>query len=362
MSSVLAERRLRGDSPVRLEFDGPAWEVRAGSAQVFAVLEPAGAGPDRIPLFRLGPGDWAFPGPGASGRFVLVALEEDTRLAPRVLDAGALPAASRSEVGRALESWLERLTEVVQEPSPADGMSLPAEGAVAIEEGGVVWPDSRFTWLTSAAGATALSLFGDASLEAAGDGAVLPLPTPAWLAAARATSVEILSGADALAGAAWWAGVTAYQRAIMRRLAALASARRAAEAQALERRCAADDDLSGRLYRRLGAVVDPALLGLRATTDVPPGVPPALAVVAAAAGVRLRPPRAAPPGEGLDQVDALSRASNIRSRRVALEGRWWRQDLGPMLGERVADRRPGLLGRHVNSGHRPSSRRRTPGA
>ncbi|MBV9310315.1 MAG: NHLP bacteriocin export ABC transporter permease/ATPase subunit, partial [Solirubrobacterales bacterium] len=57
----------------------------------------------------------------------------------------------------------------------------------------------------------------------------------------------------------------------------------------------------------------------------------------AASGVQLRQPSRSAVAEGLDQIDLIARASSFRWRRVALEGRWWRQDLGPLLGHRIAD-------------------------
>src|SRR5215470_7953969 len=92
-------RELRGNSPLLLGPESTAWRVAAGRAQVFALIsvladdDPPGNGAvvERIPLFALDQGDWAFPVPGvqegASGGFrsaglLLVALEDGTELEP----------------------------------------------------------------------------------------------------------------------------------------------------------------------------------------------------------------------------------------------------------------------------------------
>jgi NHLM bacteriocin system ABC transporter ATP-binding protein len=66
------------------------------------------------------------------------------------------------------------------------------------------------------------------------------------------------------------------------------------------------------------------------------GLAEAFEQVAEAMGVRA-PPRAGEP------LEALARGAGLRSRRVALEPRWWRRDGGPMLGWASPDQRPVAL-------------------
>jgi NHLM bacteriocin system ABC transporter ATP-binding protein len=316
------------------------------SAQVFAVLEGTDGRTDRVPLFRLGPGDWAFPGPDTSSHFLLVALEEETRLIATPFGDGAAQAASDGSLGAfryGLETWLEKLTEAVADPGRPEGTPLSSPGTVELAPGAVVWPARRFTWLTSPDGRPGFTLFGDAPLDGASDNEVLPLPPPAWLQAGRAATIDVVSPSDALGGRAWWPGVLSYERAVLTRLAAMVSARREAEREVFERRSQADDELRDRLYRRLAAVVDPPAGADFVTAEPPAGIPAALALVAAASGVQLRQPRRSSAAEGLDQIDAVARASGVRWRRVTLEGRWWRQDLGSMLAQRAADEQPVAL-------------------
>ena len=60
--------------------------------------------------------------------------------------------------------------------------------------------------------------------------------------------------------------------------------------------------------------------------------------VGKALGVPIRTPRGA--GLSSEGVEAVARASGIRTRRVALKGEWWRQQGGPMLAFRDSDHRP----------------------
>jgi ATP-binding cassette subfamily C protein len=66
----------------------------------------------------------------------------------------------------------------------------------------------------------------------------------------------------------------------------------------------------------------------------------ASAAVAKAMGIRILPPRGT---QGAESVEAIARASGIRTRRVALKGEWWREQSGPLLVFREEDHRPGAV-------------------
>ncbi|MGP4045867.1 NHLP bacteriocin export ABC transporter permease/ATPase subunit [Streptomyces sp. 2A115] len=86
-------------------------------------------------------------------------------------------------------------------------------------------------------------------------------------------------------------------------------------------------------------------------------------LVARAAGITL-----ADPGQGgtesdrLDPVEQIALASRVRVRAVRLDGRWWRDNIGPLVGHRVASGAPAALlwrrGGYVAV--HPSSGRETP--
>jgi ATP-binding cassette subfamily C protein len=63
----------------------------------------------------------------------------------------------------------------------------------------------------------------------------------------------------------------------------------------------------------------------------------ALALLAPALGVSF-PAQAALPEEAVDAIEALALAVDLRSRRVILDGAWWKAPLGPMIA-RVSERR-----------------------
>jgi ATP-binding cassette subfamily C protein len=67
-------------------------------------------------------------------------------------------------------------------------------------------------------------------------------------------------------------------------------------------------------------------------------------LVGAAAGITVTQPLGGAPGQDrLSPIEKIAVASRFRTRQVRLQGRWWRQDAGPLLGFRMADGAPVAL-------------------
>ncbi|MEU7380373.1 NHLP bacteriocin export ABC transporter permease/ATPase subunit [Streptomyces sp. NPDC042207] len=67
-------------------------------------------------------------------------------------------------------------------------------------------------------------------------------------------------------------------------------------------------------------------------------------LVARAAGITLAsPPRAGTESDRLDPVERVALASRVRTRTVRLQGRWWREDIGPLVGHRALSGAPVAL-------------------
>ncbi|MEV5438356.1 NHLP bacteriocin export ABC transporter permease/ATPase subunit [Streptomyces sp. NPDC052682] len=84
--------------------------------------------------------------------------------------------------------------------------------------------------------------------------------------------------------------------------------------------------------------------GPRATAADADATYAACRLVAQAAGITLAEP--APSGTGgerLDPVERIALASRVRTRAVRLDGRWWRDDVGPLVGRRALSGAPVAL-------------------
>ncbi|GHD25504.1 NHLP bacteriocin export ABC transporter permease/ATPase subunit [Streptomyces galbus] len=92
----------------------------------------------------------------------------------------------------------------------------------------------------------------------------------------------------------------------------------------------------------LAAIVGPA--GQRATAADADATYAACKLVAQAAGIALAAPeRMGAGGDRLDPVERIALASRVRTRAVRLDGRWWRDDVGPLVGHRALSGAPVAL-------------------
>ncbi|MFI1727574.1 NHLP bacteriocin export ABC transporter permease/ATPase subunit [Streptomyces sp. NPDC020489] len=67
-------------------------------------------------------------------------------------------------------------------------------------------------------------------------------------------------------------------------------------------------------------------------------------LVAEAAGIRLADPaQSGTGGDRLDPVEQIALASRVRARAVRLDGAWWRDDVGPLVGHRALSGAPVAL-------------------
>ncbi|MEU8790469.1 NHLP bacteriocin export ABC transporter permease/ATPase subunit [Streptomyces sp. NPDC048643] len=82
-------------------------------------------------------------------------------------------------------------------------------------------------------------------------------------------------------------------------------------------------------------------------------------LVARAAGITLAgPAQSGTESDRLDPVERIALASRVRTRAVRLDGRWWRDDIGPLVGRRAVSgtpvallwRRGGYVAVHPSSG------------
>ncbi len=344
--AVAGSRPLLGNAPLTLDEGTTPWRVISGRAQVFALLRVAdadadGVPPRRVPLFPLDPGDWAFPAParrvGASlhsAQLLLVALEEGTEVAsmgqPWLAGDDRAPV-EPGELRRAAETWAERLAATIATPSPAGGEALPDAGPAVVAEGSAVWPARGTAWISGADALGAMHLFGGPAFAPPADmTTVLPLPASAWVRVTTTTTVDVVAAGTALEPADGWRGLQVFTDAALTRLEAVTAERHAARAEAISRRVADEAETRERVFSRLAEVVDERMTPL----DTLQQVPAAMAVVARAAGIKLRAPERLPQAAD-DRLDAVARASGVRWRQVTLEGRWWRQAIGPLLGRMI---------------------------
>jgi NHLM bacteriocin system ABC transporter ATP-binding protein len=169
-----------------------------------------------------------------------------------------------------------------------------------------------------------------------------------WLVADQDSQVTATSTAELLADGRLWSRLLAHLTSLLIALDWRVEHQRQAERAALAREAGDRDAARHAAATGFAAVVRDTPLRL-AGAAADPAPLAAVRLVAAQLGVTVRAPASgADRGRRLGAVQRVAQASGLRTRNVRLEGRWWRRDLGPMVGYQLVDaaQRPVALLRH----------------
>ena len=185
---------------------------------------------------------------------------------------------------------------------------------------------------------------GDVALVAVGiEGTALDLigetdeAAPAAGRIARALRTQHLCGGDA-AAAEPWSDLRAAEHAVLAELAHRIATADDDAREAIGQRVAVDAQDRTAAFVALARTLEP--LPVDAADDGSP-LAAALRLVAEAAGAEWVEPT--PSALRAGRISTLGDASNVRVRRVVLDGSWWRDDAGPLLALRVDDGAPVAL-------------------
>ncbi len=330
---------VSGLTPIVLDDSDRAWLVASGSVQVFAA--PAGAAhTQRFPLMSVTSGGLVLP-PSGDPRVQLMIVGLSPGTTARPVTRGELMRRAQSGGQAAViglvEDWLEALSAAVSAPMPDSGESLMADEPLALSAGQPAWPATSTVWLPVS---SPVRIFGDES-DAVDGGILLPVPPRVWLSADTPLQATPLSSEDAFAIPDARAGVDALISVLLARLQRRLAGVPAAAADALDRRAQYEAALREQTFTALAAVL---------SHEQPPdgaeqggAVLAALRLVAAAQGIELKAPPPGAIGAQTDPVDAISRASGVRWREVALTEGWQTRDVGPLMARMLDDGRPVAL-------------------
>lgn len=124
--------------------------------------------------------------------------------------------------------------------------------------------------------------------------------------------------------------------ALLRALARKRDREENAETERLRRKTAARDAAVRDALRELTTVVEDAV-PTEAAQALEAPVVSACQALGRQLGIKIKAPRGfVPTADLLRDVGLLCRASGVRFREVSLNGQWWKQDNGPLLGFRIA--------------------------
>ncbi|MEM8960959.1 MAG: NHLP bacteriocin export ABC transporter permease/ATPase subunit [Acidobacteriota bacterium] len=327
---------LVGDHPVRLE-DASVLRLVEGVVDLFATpVADDGNVLARHHLARFEAGQLLFPLPSTDTvQFLVVAVGTAEVETVDSRDSAILAG---------LDHWVSRLLgAIVEDRAPVDTQIWRQPASSHLAAGQTLRGGEQVLWLTQAS-ADGAAFVGHPELPLGSQ--PLPLVAPAWLHADQAVTVDGVETA------------VAYQRsglgcldALNSHLPAIVEQQRQAREHDTRLRTARREGLraqglreaAGKLLAVLGRREEP----FAATEDSYDQLLAAARIVGRVHGIDIQgpDPRLGPVKGEL--LQAITRASRIRSRQVLLRGEWWGSDAGPLLASRGKAKTPVALVPHA---------------
>ncbi|WBB76702.1 ATP-binding cassette domain-containing protein [Micromonospora sp. WMMD1128] len=341
--------------------DGPVagWLVSGGEADLFAVRR-AGMSPSRrhhvarLPAGGLVPtstaiGAWQLilvPLPGTELRGLprhhLSRLERHVRVG-RAGDEEVPPRArtAATELVAAVDLVLVAVADAMRRgQAPREASTLRGREIVSLAPGSAVTSTAGAWWLRSAGAQLRRNDGGPA--EMSGERELLLVAERDWVVAESACAVESHGSWDLLVTGQLRAAVDQHVARLLRMVETRIEEADAALLRAVERRRQIDAAVLAAAARRSIGVI-----GAGEAVPVPEDEPgfdrygravSVVGVVTEGMGCPVNEPadRSRVPLDDRAAVHAVSRASSLFLREVRLPDRWWRRDLGPLVGWRVA--------------------------
>ncbi|MBE9157939.1 NHLP bacteriocin export ABC transporter permease/ATPase subunit [Nodosilinea sp. LEGE 06152] len=335
---------LRSNEPFFLDDPKTCWRVEAGTLALFAVSVQALTSRRRY-LFSVKPGAMLFP---------VALLEQETpcqlmamplesvSLRPIALTALADELANSQTAAtnlEALENWVHRLGAALSDTVSAR-LATPIETSGLLSPGEVYQPSQgRITWVRLLAGEG--QLLGLEHLTLTPAVGPIPLSSHLWLQATAMVELEIWQPQGRAEPVL--AGLGHLQTLVLRGIQHLEAQQQVQEYQRFEARARLNTQAVSQTLTQLAGVFEPAAAvqdsqGQQPSEDA---LLVAAGAVGRALGIAIQPPAQSEDLRRVrDPLEAIARASQIRTRQVALRDDWWRRDGGPLLAYAREDGRP----------------------
>lgn len=244
--------------------------------------------------------------------------------------AGELDSADM--VATMLDRWIDGLSAgVLHALMPKDTIQIEAGAEVDLPSSATVTARDGVVWIRQLAGD---SLFADRDdIPPLPSRDLMPLPSSAWLRARADEKLETFSTRAFMTSDPEWQGLNAFHDlavALIRRNIVLSEG---TERERLQRKVESDRVSVESAMMQIAAVMNPDIRALAVVGSVREPLLAACRLVAEATGIDFSSALDAQPPEGEPlSVPAVARDGGFRYREVALEGRWWTRDNGPLLG------------------------------
>jgi NHLM bacteriocin system ABC transporter ATP-binding protein len=338
-----------GHQPFRFDDPDQVWLIQNGDVDLFMIpLGPEGIGA-RSFLLHAKAGQLVFgisqDSADSNLGFQAVATNGSQvyRLPLEVLQDAAREPVSEALIAAALDQWVDSLYRSLCDlPLPPDWVPVEPGQEVDVQPGQTVQSIAGVIWVKHLEGRARLESLE--SLIVGPEDGLLPLTPTIWLQADEPARLEARDTTSVLRDGSLWPALASFDR-YLRKWAQL-RLRVAAEREAirLEERKRSRQRVVGGALAWLSA---PLLRRTQTPEALLPGDEPLLGacrLVSQAMGLTIHSQVLTPKVRtARDALPRLAKAARLRLRRVVLNGEWWRQDNGPILGFLEESNRPVAL-------------------
>jgi NHLM bacteriocin system ABC transporter ATP-binding protein len=339
--------RIKGNQPVLLDDPEAFWLIRSGSVSLFTVAltdgMPSGA---RHYLFSATAEEalfgFAIDPDSEQNRGMLAVAVEDTELLKVSLSQLGDEAIHTVAPIDLLEHWVHQLGGALKSAVPSS-LSIQAVGRkfLSLTPGQIFQPlKGTVCWVHVQQGTG--QWMGVDAFPLMSTSAVIPLGGGMWLQAADTIEIALLETRELGDLDMLVAGLGQLHDYVLRCLDWMDQHQTAAAFQRFQEREHLNRQVTESILDELASILEP-----KGSAPLPfEGTP--LLVAAGAVGraldVPIRPPAQSEELKRLkDPLEAIVRASRLRTRRVLLTDRWWQQDNGPLLAYTLQEHNPVAL-------------------
>jgi len=343
-------RELAANQPFLLEDPGKFSLVCAGSADVFSVgVKDGKASGARRFLMRLPAGALLCGMPPTSSdesQGILVVGSPGTslyELTPSELHELADDEEGRTTLAVLIDAWLSRLSAAIAEGvPPKHSFDVNAGQSLTIDEGQSARVGVGVTWVRHDVGESRFMGLREISVTSATGWT--PLSSRTWITASVRSSLEPTPTVQLLENRRLWSALQAFHELTMQCLERAKEETSRAEREQICKKWEINRRAMDRAVHVLAATMDPKSDMTDIASEDSDALLSACRLVAQEQGIEIVNPGVAVDGSRqADPLNAIARASRLRTRRVALRGAWWKRDNGPVLAFLEKDSEPVAL-------------------
>ncbi|OYD90194.1 NHLP bacteriocin export ABC transporter permease/ATPase subunit [Nostoc sp. 'Peltigera membranacea cyanobiont' 213] len=344
--------QFKGNEPIILNDPKTIWIVKSGSLAVFAIPMKEGiAEGSRRYLFTTRSRQAMFGIISDSQpipyQLLAVSIEETELMKVSRKDFREFIGDRNGEAVTLIEGWIEQLGLALSSITPP-ALPFQEEGVryFSLSSGQIFQPQRELvSWVQIQRGYAVW--MGFEKLLVMPQSGLLPLSADMWFQAEDTTELEILTTSEIEDANTLLRGIFQIQVYFLQSLFLLEQDEKAVELNRFQERQHLNDRVMKETLGELSSLLQSPQIGASAqieANDFDQALLIAAGAVGRTLGVTILPPAKSEDLKRVqDPLQAIARASRLRTRTITLQGQWWKKDCGAMLAYTMEDNRPVAL-------------------